>query len=79
MPPTSRYPDAPTLADSVRLDDDGVHILDRRVFPFEHRWICARTVEDVARAIEDMVTQSSGPYSRSSWTPRRAAIDAPPR
>lgn len=67
MPPTSRYPDAPTLADSVRLDDDGVHILDRRVFPFEHRWICARTVEDVARAIEDMVTQSSGPYFAVLW------------
>ncbi|MHA6803992.1 translation initiation factor eIF-2B alpha/beta/delta subunit family protein [Salinifilum ghardaiensis] len=53
---------APALARSVQLDDDGVHLLDRRVFPFEHRWVHARTVEDVARAIEDMVTQSSGPY-----------------
>ncbi|MFC7340302.1 s-methyl-5-thioribose-1-phosphate isomerase [Saccharopolyspora griseoalba] len=62
MPPPSSYPDLPTLADSVRLDDDGVHLLDRRVFPFEHRWVRARTVEEVATAIEDMVTQSSGPY-----------------
>lgn len=52
---------SPTLADSVRLTDDGVDILDRRVFPLEHRWVHCATVEDVARAIEDMVTQSSGP------------------
>lgn len=57
----------PTLADSVRLDDDGVHVLDRRVFPFEHRWVHARTVEEVARAIEEMVTQSSGPYFAVLW------------
>ena len=52
----------PVLADSVRLTDDGVLILDRREFPFERNWVLCRTVEDVARAIEDMVTQSSGPY-----------------
>jgi methylthioribose-1-phosphate isomerase len=52
----------PVLADSVRLTDDGVLILDRREFPFERNWVLCRTAEDVARAIEDMVTQSSGPY-----------------
>lgn len=52
----------PVLADSVRLTDDGVLILDRRQFPFERNWVLCRTAEDVARAIEDMVTQSSGPY-----------------
>ncbi|KOV82250.1 s-methyl-5-thioribose-1-phosphate isomerase [Nocardia sp. NRRL S-836] len=52
----------PVLADSVRLTDDGVLILDRREFPFERNWVLCRTVEDVAKAIEDMVTQSSGPY-----------------
>jgi methylthioribose-1-phosphate isomerase len=52
----------PVLADSVRLTEDGVLILDRRCFPFEHRWVLCRTVAEVARAIEDMVTQSSGPY-----------------
>ncbi|WP_329787513.1 s-methyl-5-thioribose-1-phosphate isomerase [Lentzea sp. DG1S-22] len=52
----------PVLADSVRLTDDGVLILDRRQFPFERNWVLCRTAEDVARAVEDMVTQSSGPY-----------------
>ncbi|UJW33348.1 s-methyl-5-thioribose-1-phosphate isomerase [Saccharothrix sp. AJ9571] len=57
----------PILADSVRLADDGVHILDRRVFPFERVWVRCRTVEEVAEAIEDMVTQSSGPYFAALW------------
>jgi methylthioribose-1-phosphate isomerase len=52
----------PVLADSVRLTDEGVLILDRREFPFERNWVLCRTAEEVARAIEDMVTQSSGPY-----------------
>jgi methylthioribose-1-phosphate isomerase len=52
----------PVLADSVKLTDDGVLILDRRRFPFERDWVLCRTAEDVAQAIEDMVTQSSGPY-----------------
>ncbi|MFD4674513.1 s-methyl-5-thioribose-1-phosphate isomerase [Lentzea sp. NPDC058450] len=52
----------PVLADSVKLTDDGVLVLDRRRFPFEREWVLCRTAEDVARAIEDMVTQSSGPY-----------------
>lgn len=52
----------PVLADSVRLTGDGVLILDRRRFPFERDWVLCRTAEEVARAIEDMVTQSSGPY-----------------
>lgn len=53
----------PTLvAKSVLLEDDAVQILDRRVFPFEKKWVTCRTVEDVASAIENMVTQSSGPW-----------------
>ncbi|MEI6373112.1 MAG: methylthioribose-1-phosphate isomerase [Actinomycetes bacterium] len=51
----------PTLEYSVKLDDDGVRILDRRVFPLEERWVLCPTVEDVAVAIEQMVTQSLGP------------------
>jgi methylthioribose-1-phosphate isomerase len=54
-------PVTPTLADSVRLTEDDLLILDRRFFPFEHRWVRCATVEDTARAIEEMVTQSSGP------------------
>jgi methylthioribose-1-phosphate isomerase len=52
----------PTLARSVRLDADGVHILDRRRFPFERVWVRCATAAEVAKAIADMVTQSSGPY-----------------
>lgn len=76
MPPPATHPGLPTLADSVRLADDGVYLLDRRVFPFEHRWVHARTVEEVARAIEDMVTQSSGPYFAVLWGMVLAAREA---
>jgi methylthioribose-1-phosphate isomerase len=57
----------PALADSVRLTADGVEILDRRVFPEQRVWVHCASVEDVARAIEDMVTQSSGPYFAALW------------
>ncbi|PKW17324.1 s-methyl-5-thioribose-1-phosphate isomerase [Saccharopolyspora spinosa] len=76
MPPPAAHPGLPTLADSVRLAEDGVHILDRRVFPFEHRWVHARTVEEVAAAVEDMVTQSSGPYFAVLWGMVLAAREA---
>ncbi|MFD2762603.1 methylthioribose-1-phosphate isomerase [Micromonospora eburnea] len=70
----------PILADSVRLADDGVHILDRRVFPARQEWVRCATVEDVARAIEAMVTQSSGPYFAALWAmvlAAREAVDRP--
>ncbi|GLW10979.1 methylthioribose-1-phosphate isomerase [Microtetraspora sp. NBRC 13810] len=51
----------PALADSVRMAGDAVEILDRRVYPFEVRWVRCATSEEVATAIEQMVTQSSGP------------------
>src|SRR3954468_6218187 len=52
----------PTLVgESVLVEPDAVRILDRRVFPFERSWVTCRGVEDVAKAIEDMVTQSLGP------------------
>jgi methylthioribose-1-phosphate isomerase len=52
----------PTLVgESVVVEPDAVRILDRRVFPFERSWVTCRGVEDVAKAIEDMVTQSLGP------------------
>lgn len=66
----------PVLADSVRLAEDGVHILDRRVFPAERAWVRCRTVEEVATAIEDMVTQSSGPYFAALWAMVLAAREA---
>jgi methylthioribose-1-phosphate isomerase len=66
----------PVLADSVRLTDDGVEILDRRVFPAERVWVHCGSVEDVAKAIEDMVTQSSGPYFAALWGMVLAAREA---
>ncbi len=50
-----------TLEYSVVLDGDTVRILDRRVFPTRIAWVAARTPDEVADAIRDMVTQSSGP------------------
>lgn len=66
----------PILADSVRLDGDAVHILDRRVFPARREWVRCATVEDVAVAIETMVTQSSGPYFAALWAMVLAAREA---
>lgn len=50
-----------TLDSSVLFDGEVVRILDRRVFPARHEWVIARTPAEVAAAIRDMVTQSSGP------------------
>lgn len=53
----------PTLvAESVVIESDGVRILDRRRFPMEIEWVHCPTTEAVAVAIEQMVTQSSGPF-----------------
>nr|WP_051298735.1 s-methyl-5-thioribose-1-phosphate isomerase [Arthrobacter castelli] len=52
----------PTLIEkSVLIETDAVRILDRRVFPLQKTWVTCRTYEEVATAIEEMVTQSSGP------------------
>lgn len=52
----------PTLVEqSVVLEPEAVRILDRRVFPLERRWVTCRSCDEVAVAIEDMVTQSLGP------------------
>jgi methylthioribose-1-phosphate isomerase len=50
------------LRESVIIENESVKILDRRVFPFEKTWVSCKTYEDVAVAIEDMVTQSGGPF-----------------
>lgn len=57
----------PTLMrESVILEPDRVRILDRRIFPLKHEFVDCPDVETVARAIEDMVTQSGGPYLAAS-------------
>jgi methylthioribose-1-phosphate isomerase len=69
-------PVTPTLADSVRLTENELLILDRRVFPFERQWVRCETAEEAARAIEDMVTQSSGPLFAASAAMVLAAREA---
>jgi methylthioribose-1-phosphate isomerase len=50
------------ISASVLLDDSGVRILDRRVFPGRIEYVWCRSHGDVATAIVDMVTQSGGPF-----------------
>src|SRR6185437_12305491 len=52
---------SPLLEHSVRLEADAVLILDRRVFPHEVTWVTARSGAEVADAMRQMVTQSTGP------------------
>ncbi len=40
-----------------------VRVLDRRVYPAKIEWVICNSVEDVALAIKNMVTQSTGPYT----------------
>ncbi|WP_197716947.1 s-methyl-5-thioribose-1-phosphate isomerase [Mesorhizobium sp. DCY119] len=57
----------PTLiTKSVLLEDDIVRILDRRIFPLKTEYVDCRDFEEVAMAIEQMVTQSSGPFFAAS-------------
>ena len=44
---------------TVRLSPDGVLMLDQRVLPAEERVLTLKTVEDVARAIEDMAVRGA--------------------
>ena len=46
----------------ARYEDGVVYIGDRRKYPFEKEFLRCDEVEDVARAIEDMVTQGGGPW-----------------
>ena len=70
----------PTLVgQSVVVEPDAVRILDRRVFPFERSWVTLpESYEDVAKAIEDMVTQSLGPLFAAMGGMTLAARDSRP-
>jgi methylthioribose-1-phosphate isomerase len=64
------------LDDSVRRTGEGVLILDRRVFPDRVEWVRAGTPAEVAAAIRDMVTQSSGPLYATAAGLELAALQA---
>ena len=67
----------PTLVgQSVLIEPDAVRILDRRVFPFERVWVTCRSYEEVASAIEQMVTQSLGPMHAAAGGMTLAAREA---
>lgn len=44
-------------------EDGQVRILDRRVFPNQKKYVYCKTYQEVIKAIQDMVTQSAGPYT----------------
>jgi methylthioribose-1-phosphate isomerase len=73
---TTDIPVPTIISQNVLIEDDAVRILDRRVFPFERSWVTCRNHEDVAKAIEDMVTQSSGPLFAAAGGMTLAARDA---
>lgn len=50
------------IAKGVILEPDAVRILDRRIFPLKLEYVDCRTYDEVAVAIEEMVTQSGGPF-----------------
>lgn len=61
---------------SVVIRDGAVYILDRRVFPDRVEWVRAETAAEVATAIRDMVTQSSGPLYATYAGLELAALQA---
>lgn len=44
------------------FENGKVKILDRRIYPMEVKYVECETHEEVVKAIQDMVTQSGGPY-----------------
>ena len=57
----------------ARYEDGKVWVCDRRKYPFERVFVCCETVEEVARAIEDMVTQGGGPPNAALYAMVMAA------
>ncbi len=60
----------------ARYEEGIVWILDRRVYPMEKKFVRCETFEDVARAIEEMVTQSGGPGYAAGYGMVQAAHQA---
>jgi len=61
---------------SVRSEPGSVWILDRRVFPAKIEWVQSTSAFEVAAAIRDMVTQSSGPMFAAAAGMELAAAQA---
>ncbi len=48
---------------TLRYEEGQVILLDRRLYPFRTEFVVCKTVEDVARAIEEMVVQGGPPLA----------------
>ncbi len=48
---------------TLRYEDGRVILLDRRIYPFRTEFVACESVEEVARAIEDMVVQGGPPLA----------------
>jgi methylthioribose-1-phosphate isomerase len=57
----------------ARYEDGKVFIGDRRAFPFKKVFVECQDVEQVATAIEEMVTQGGGPWVAASYAMAMAA------
>ncbi len=64
----------------ARYEDGVVYIGDRRKYPFEKTFVRCDSVECVARAIEEMVTQGGGPWVAAAFAMALAAreVDGQP-
>lgn len=57
-------------------ENGSVRILDRRVYPSRVEYVTCESPADVAQAIQDMVTQSGGPYTAAAMGMTLAAWEA---
>lgn len=64
------------LENEARYQEGDVLIADRRKYPFEKTFYRCQTVEEVAQAIEKMVTQGGGPWVAAPFALASAARDA---
>src|SRR5262245_58746052 len=64
------------IDNSVNYDGSSVSILDRRTFPFEREFVRCESYGEVAVAIEQMVTQSTGPHIAAGYGMVLAAGEA---
>lgn len=58
------------------FEDGQVKILDRRIYPREISYVVCQSYEEVIKAIQDMVTQSGGPYSAAGMGMVLACFEA---
>lgn len=57
-------------------EDGKVRILDRRVYPHKKEFVVCNTYKEVVKAIQDMVTQSAGPYTAAGMGMVLAAYES---